>query len=221
MMGMMARARLGDRAHRSSGRPSGLAIASAIGLLWLASWVFAHATVVFGTLTVEPNPPPANVPIVLDLFLEDPTGTPVEDAIVRAEWTPVTADPVTPDPETAAEPGTDGFAEPLVEAEFSEVEPGRYRAEVVVPVAGSFQVLLRDQTFRQEEATQIVSLDIGTGDRVAAIDFLLPPTATGGGLAAWLLWLVAIPLVAGIVVTILVLRGGPTDADASTRDPQP
>jgi hypothetical protein len=164
-------------------------IAIAIGLLWLTSWVLAHATVVFGTLTVEPNPPPANAPIVLDLFLEDPTGTPVEDAIVRAELSPVTADPgitapetagaETTGPETAAESAPEALAEPLAETEFAEVEPGRYRAEVVVPVTGTYQVLIRDRTFRQEEASQIVSLDIGTGDRVAPIDFLLPPTAPG------------------------------------------
>lgn len=70
-------------------------------------------------------------------------------------------------------------------------------------------------------------MQIGMDQRVDPIDFLFPPTATGGGVSVWLLWLVAIPLIAGIVVTILVLRSGPAggrDTAASNRhdrEPEP
>lgn len=173
--------------------------------LW--SFASAHATIVIGTLTVEPNPPPAGSPFAFDLTLDDPTGVPVEDAIVLAELTPIGAD-------TVEEPVADPVADPVEVTRFAEVAPGRYRADATVPVAGRYRVLLRDQTFREEEATHFVSLPVGTGAQVEPIDFQFPPTATGSGVVAWLLWLVAIPVVAGIVVTVLVLRGGPSEPDA-------
>ena len=177
-------------------------------LVGAASAALAHATIVFGTLTTSPNPPPTGTTFAFELTLDDPAGAPVEDAVVRAELTPATPDGVRAEPDGAAR-------EPLVETRFQEVEPGVYRAELTVPEGGTYRILLRDQTFQQEEATQVVSMRIGAEEPLAPIDFLFPPTATGGNLGTWLLWLVAIPLVAGIVVTILVLRQTPDTADAA------
>lgn len=189
-----------------------------------AGLAFAHATIVFGTLSVAPNPPPANVPLTFELTLHDPTGTPVEDAIVRLEIGSLApgetivpgeapAPGSAPDTDAAREPDAD-LVEPVAQASATEVSPGRYRAQLAVPAAGLYPILIRDQTFRQEEATQIVSMRLGTGERVESIEFILPPTATGGGLGAWLIWLVAIPLVAGVIVTVLVLRASPQDGSA-------
>lgn len=188
-----------------------------IVVVWLALFgvAVAHATIVFGTLSVDPNPPPVNAPLTFELTLHDPTGTPVEDAVVRLEvgsLAPGGAVAPGSAPESDPAKGPDAEpVEPVARASATEVSPGRYRAQLEVPAPGSYPILIRDQTFRQEEATQIVSMRLGTDDRVDPIDFILPPTATGGGLGAWLIWLVAIPLVAGVVVTILVLRANPAD----------
>ena len=172
----------------------------------------AHATIVFGTLTPTPNPPDAGEPLAFELTLDDPTGTPVEDAVVRAELSPAAPD------DALGDAGPADLAAPVVEASFDEVRPGLYRAELAAPAEGLYRILLRDRTFRQEEATQIVSMRIGAGAAIEPIDFLFPPTATGGSLGTWLLWLVAIPLLAGIVVTVLVLRREPAgDAAAVER----
>lgn len=167
----------------------------------------AHATIVFGTLSVEPNPPRAAVPLELRLTIDDPTGTPVEDAVVIAQFTPA----------EGAELDVD--AEPLASTEFQENDPGAYTAEVVLPASGIYRVVLRDRTFAQEEAIQIVSMEVGGEAPLQPIDFIFPPTETGAGLGTWLVWLIAIPLVAGVVVTVLVLRGGQrADAEDTSAD---
>lgn len=117
-------------------RLSYVAVVAIAALLGVAS---AHATVVFGTLTVEPNPPPVGAPFRLELTLDDPTGAPVEDAIAIAELTPIEAD------EPLAEIDPEG--EPLVTTRFEETQPGTYRAEASAPSAGSYRTFQRDQTF--------------------------------------------------------------------------
>ena len=174
--------------------------------LGVVSMAAAHATIVFGTLTVEPNPPEAAAPLELGLTIDDPVGAPVEDAVVVAQFAP------------AEGADLDVDAEPLATTDFRETAPGRYAAEVVIPADGVYRVVLRDRTFAQEEAIQIVTMEIGADEPLDPIDFIFPPTATGAGLGTWLVWLVAIPLVAGIVVTILVLRGGRSTAEESSVD---
>ena len=52
------------------------------------------------------------------------------------------------------------------------------------------------------------------------LSFVFPPTATGPqGLRTWLLWLVGLPLLAGLAVTVLVLTRGP--GAAAKAPPQP
>ncbi|HEX7022458.1 MAG TPA: hypothetical protein VF171_06335, partial [Trueperaceae bacterium] len=71
------------------------------------------------------------------------------------------------------------------------------------------QLLLRDQTFRQEEATATLVLNVGAPTDPESLSFLFPPTATSPkSLGTWLLWLIGVPVAAGILVTVLVLRGG-------------
>jgi len=77
---------------------------------------------------------------------------------------------------------------------------------------------MRDQTFRQEEARANLSFVVLGSDtelvNEASIPFVFPPTATGSqGLRTWLIWLIALPVVAGIVVTAFVLL--------STSNPKP
>lgn len=162
-------------------------------LLALGSVASAHATLVLGTFTVTPAQPEPGTPVTLELTLEDPTQVPVQDAYVFAELRPED----TPD------------AEP-VRGEFQESEtPGLYRATVTLPDNGNYQVLLRDQTYRQEEASATLETPLRLESSNAPQDFIFPPTATGAaGWRSWLLWLIGLPVVAAVVVTVLVLTRG-------------
>lgn len=173
----------------------------ALALTSGAGVALAHATIVFVELEPDPNPAPVGEPFELGLTMVDPTQLPVEDAVVRIELTPAEGGEVT-------------------RAEFSEVAPGRYRTTVALPEAGDYRALLRDQTFRQEEARQTVTLTVGGDAPIEPVEFVFPPTATGErNIVLWLAWLVGVPLVVGMVVTVLVLvRGGDAETPAPADD---
>jgi hypothetical protein len=159
-------------------------------LLQLAAIAGAHATIVLGSLTLSPDPPIPGQSIEIRLEMVDPTQFPIEDAIVTIELTPA------------------GGGRTVTGA-FTEVEPGVYRSGVTLAAAGEYEVLMRDRTFRQEEARVELPLTVGD-EQLEAIRFVFPPTAIGPNrsITTWLLWLIGLPVVAGIVVTALVLTGG-------------
>ena len=164
----------------------------------------AHATIVLGHFEIEPARPVADAPITLRLRLEDPTQVPIEDAVVFAELRPAQ--------NPAAEP---------VRAEFTETDAaGVYEGTVTPLQPGPYRVLLRDQTYRQEEANATLAEPLRVGSPNPAQDFNFPPTATGSaGWRTWLLWLIGLPIVAALLVTVLVLtRGdGETPGNASEK----
>ena len=173
----------------------------------LGTSAFAHATLVLGALGSNPAAPREGEPFTLRLELLDPTQVPVEDAWILAEFRPQGAP-------TGTEP---------VSARFEESEtPGVYQTRVTLPQRGSYALLLRDQTFRQEEAQASLSFPIGRAP-AELLTFVFPPTATGPqSLRVWLLWLVGLPLLAAVIITILVLtqKQGGEAKDAETRERQ-
>ena len=184
--------------HLALNRSAALRLAAvSLPLLWQLA--LAHATIVFGSVTSEPVPPLPNTPIQLTLELVDPTQVPVEDAWVLAEFreegAPKTTQPVT--------------------TRFEESDTrGIYRAEVTLPEAGVWQLLLRDQTFRQEEAQASLTFLVGQENDPDDLSFIFPPTATGpANLTTWLIWLVVVPLIAAGVVTAIVLTRPPNNAE--------
>lgn len=183
-------------------RAPALALAGAL----LAGTVFAHATLVFGSVTVDPDPPPPGSAFTLTLTLEDPSLAPVEDAIVFVEARPMpAADAALPAPST--EPPA--LAAPLRSERLVEVAPAVYRAEFTLPADDTYHLLVRDQTFQWEEANASVVLPL-LGDPVGELPFILPPTQVAPrSLWTWIVWLVGLPLLAGVVVTLLVLRSRP------------
>lgn len=164
--------------------------------LLLCSNVLAHATLVLGTLETTPSPAQAGRPLTLTMTLLDLTQVPVEDAWVLAE-----------------------FRHPSDEAplstRFEETqEAGVYEATVQLPQAADYTLLLRDQTFRQEEAQATLTFPVG---RVPAepLEFVFPPTATGVSAWTWIGFLIGLPVLAGGAVTTLVLLKGKGEAEAS------
>lgn len=170
---------------------SALRLILALGLLLFGGGVFAHATLVLGTLQSEPGVPRAGEPFTLTLELTDPTQVPVEDAWILAEF---------------RTQGASEDAEPI-SARFEETETaGVYQTQVTLPERATYSLSLRDQTFRQEEARATLTFDMRDATNPEELDFVFPPTATGQqSLSTWLLWLLGLPLVAALVVTVLVL----------------
>lgn len=162
-------------------------------LLLMGSSALAHATLVIGEAQVTPDTPEPNEPFALTVTLQDPTQVPVEDAVIFAELRP------------QGEPD----AEPVrVDLEETDVG-GTYEGTATLPEAGAYTVFMRDQTYRQEEASATLAEPLTVGDANAVQGFVFPPTAVGGAsLRTWLLWLIGLPLVAGAVVTVLVLTRG-------------
>lgn len=166
-----------------------------LGVLALAlgSAALAHATLVLGTLTVDPDPPAAGRPLAVSLEIADTAALPVEDASILVEFTPRV--------------GGDTVAAEMAETEVA----GRYRGSLLIDEEGVYDLLIRDRTFRQEEATASLELEVG-GAAQGPLNFVFPPTATGVGersLPLVLILMIGMPLLAAVVVTVLVLRGGP------------
>lgn len=161
----------------------------------------AHATLVLGEVTTTPDPPRPGAPFLLRVTLHDPSQAPIEDAVVRVELRPAPADP---DADAEASPAE-------IELGLAETSAAVYEGELVVDRAGEYALLLRDSTFEWEEATATVLLEIG-GRPVGSVPFILPPTAMGPrSIWTWVIWLVGVPIVAGLVVTVLVLTSGRSD----------
>ncbi len=164
-------------------------------LLLSFSPAYAHATIVLGKLYSEPATPKAGEPFTLTLEVVDPSQLPIEDAVVLANFQ------------------KNGRGD-ILETSFTETKPGIYVANTSIPDAGEYTLFMRDQTFRQEEAKATLSFFIGEGSNDNPIAFVFPPTATGSSnLLTWLIWLIAVPVVAGIVVTVIVLMNSRKTAE--------
>jgi hypothetical protein len=178
----------------------------------------AHATLVLGELTVVPDPPRPNVPFEVAITLVDPSLAPVEQAVVAIELR--RHDPAT-EPLPAASTEAPELDVPKLALSLREVAPARYVGELTLPEGGLFHLLVRDTTFQWEEANASLLLEVG-GAPVGTLPFILPPTAIGPrSLWTWLLWLVGLPVLAGIVVTILVLTSKPGAAAKPAGTPVP
>lgn len=189
-------------------------VAPAVTLALLAGAAMAHATLVFGSMRVEPDPPPPGTAFTLTLTLEDPSLAPVEDAVVFVEVRPMPWAGAAP-PSPATEPVE--LPPPLRAERLVETEPAVYRAEFVLPANDTYHLLVRDQTFQWEEANASVVLPL-LGAPVGELPFILPPTQVAPrSLWTWILWLVGLPLLAGVVVTLLVLRSRPAAGGSERR----
>ncbi|MEM7736339.1 MAG: hypothetical protein AAF267_11165 [Deinococcota bacterium] len=192
---------------------------SVLTCLCVISHVSAHATIVLGEVTPSPITPAPGESFNLRLSLEDPLGTPIEDAIVAVEFRPLAevhaVDPPPTDSLNAVEaliisPETEAQIDP-VRSEFREVSPGIYETRSQLNGTGPFHMLFRDTTYRQEEARAVlvfeVTDDIASTQNDAMLSFLFPPTAIGPQfLWLWVFLLIGLPLFAAGVVTVMVLR---------------
>lgn len=195
-------------------------------ILLVPQAALAHATLVFGTLITEPNPPEAGEGFRLLLQMMDPVRTPIENAVVYAEFGPPDAMAEHADADEAThallhEGGTDAAAgfERFV---FTETGlGGNYETFVTLPADGEYLLMMRDQTYPKEDAVALVEFEVGGGIPLEEKLFVFPPTDIGTAtLSTWLIWLIALPLVAGGIVTVLVLAGGRKDGGSAPERPE-
>ncbi len=155
------------------------------------SAVFSHASIVLVTLTITPRSPKVNQDFQIELYLEDRFQTPIEDAIILVELSPEEVS---------------GFV-PII-ANLTEVSAGTYQTSVNLLKEGSWQLFFRDQTFKREEATASASIKVGA-ENPETIEFIFPPTqVSSNNLWVWLVWVIGLPILAAIIVTVLVLSTG-------------
>lgn len=175
--------------------------------MWVVSSVGAHSTLVIGTLSFTPDPVGGAPELVARLVLEDPGLVEVEDAVLFLEFRRL--DGAAAAPAANAQPETEPS---FVSDQLPEVEPGTYEIRVPTPEPGTYVLSIRDKTYRQEEAVTNLVVPFAANSAVGEHPFVLPPTATGPtSLGTWLVWLIGVPIVAGAIVTFLVLRGGRQD----------
>ena len=192
--------------------------------------VSAHASLVFGELTTDVEVPEPTAGFNLQLHMMDPVRTPIEDATVSAEFRLLTAEEAERLEAAAPEeaPTPDQVEAGMVEVDIPEGDwltfglneqgpGGNYATDIRLPESGTYQVIMRDTTYPQEDAVAELLLTFDGETAFEPSLFIFPPTDIGGAsLGTWLAWLVAIPLVAGVAVTVFVLRGKPAGGDGKT-----
>lgn len=190
-----------------------LALLIVTGALSLAG---AHATLVIGDLMLSPDPPVPGKAVTVRISLVDPLLVAVEKALVRVEFRAIDPeDPLVPASITGTE-ATEFLELPTVlSTEYlQEVEAGVYAGTLMAPEAGRYTVSVRDTTFRNEEAIANFGVDTGVAPN-GTIAFVLPPTPIApSSIGTWLLWILGIPLAAGVLITFFALRR-PADPDAA------
>jgi hypothetical protein len=186
-----------DRRRPAAGRLASTLLA--LALLLTAASAAGHGMVVLGAVTANPDPPRPGAALVVTVDLATLSKSPVEGAKLVGSLMPADRPDATP-----------------TEVAFREYpEPyGTYRAQLTAPPAGRYDLTVRDRTYPNEDISATVTLQVGGAKPNGTLDFTFPP-ATGGprSLVRWLLWLVGLPLLAGVVVTVLVLRSKREDAD--------
>lgn len=190
------------------------------GLLGAPQLARAHATLVIGDLQLTPDPPVPGEAVSVRISLVDPLLVAVEKALVRVEFREIDPeDPFVPASITGTEAREFLELPSVLGTDYlPEVDDGVYFGEFVAPEAGRYTVSVRDTTFRNEEAIANIGVNIGQGVN-GEVAFVLPPTPIApSSLGTWLLWIIGIPLAAGLLVTFLALR---RPAEAETVDAAP
>lgn len=190
-----------------------LAVLAAATVPLLSTTADAHATLVIGTLSFEPDPPIEGGGLTATIRLEDPGLVEVEDAVVFLEFRAL--EDAADAPSVNAQPDSEAL---FITDRLPEPEAGLYRIDIPPLTTGTYLVSVRDRTYRQEEAVANLVLTF-SNEPLGELPFVLPPTATGpASLGTWLVWLIGVPLAAGVLVTVLVLRGGRDEDDDEATD---
>lgn len=167
----------------------------------------AHPFVVIGHLSIDPNPPVPGEPLHVDIRLEEQNQKPVPDAVMFIEFRIHPPDYDSSDPDRTPILELPIFYK--TELPLEEYQEAQYRITFPSPPSGDYYLTIRDRTYPAEDALATIEFASGRERPYQASDllFILPPTdITPAKLSTWIAWLIAIPLISGIVVTVLVLH---------------
>jgi hypothetical protein len=172
--------------------------------LFLAGSAAAHQSLLFAHVRTRPAAPPAGEPFELLVHLTDSSHRDVTGVELVARVAHVAV--------AGADEGAGGAQEPAGATRLSaEPGSGRYRALVPARPAGEYRLTLEEIVDGQSETSASTQIVVG-GEAPVEMQLVLPPSGRSG-LGTWLVWLVGLPLLAGLLVTLLVLTGRPKPED--------
>lgn len=157
----------------------------------------AHQSLLFAHVTTEPAIPVAGETFELRVLLTDSSHREVDDVDLVAL--------LDEEPDAAADEPIDDQDLALAAPLRAEPGSGEYRGPIGPRPQGVYRLTLVEVVDGDSEASAAGNLSVGGGSEVD-LQLLLPPSGQGG-LGTWLVWLVGLPLLAGLLVTILVLTG--------------
>lgn len=166
-----------------------------MALLW-TGMAQAHEELLFAQISSSPPAPVANEPFELQVRLTESSGRPVTDVNLVAslrESVEESAD------ETAAQGEISGGIR------LRAAAAGNYTGRMDAVAEGVYQLSLVEVVGGRTEASGSVLVEIGSDNPLEG-ELLLPPSG-GSGFGSWLVWLVGLPLLAGLLVTLLVFTG--------------
>ena len=184
------------------------ALAAAV-LVTAMGWTAAHPVLLFGRVSTDPADAPAGQPVRVTVQLTDSARQEVPGLDMEIRL----FDPET-DPEALAAVGASEESGLPVLARVAitdEDDNGVYHGELPELAAGSYPFRLVELVDEEVESNSSGVLPVGAGEPID-MDLILPPVAAGVG--TWLIWLVGLPLLAGVLVTVLVLSGKGKEAKA-------
>lgn len=196
----------------SRGRREGwIAVLTLSLLLLIQGQALGHPQILFANVSTEPAAPQAAEPFTIRVELHDSSGRAVTDLELALMIHQPGSEITVAEGDSAAEiddglegdDGLDGNGDVVAEVPLGSAgESGVYRAEVPALPAGDYPFRLAEVVNGNIESNAVGELPVG-GEESVMLELLMPPVSAGFG--AWLVWLVGLPLLAGLLVTILVL----------------
>lgn len=171
-------------------------------LLW-SGLAHAHQELLFAHVSSSPPAPVAGEEFQLRVRLSESSGQPITGVVLVAllrEPGEATGD---------EKPGPDEISSGV--SLRPGAEAGTYRGRMGAKPEGVYRLTLVEVVEGRAEASGSGSIEIGGADPLEE-ELLLPPSG-GSALGSWLVWLVGLPLLAGLLVTLLVFTGRRSDEE--------
>jgi hypothetical protein len=180
-----------------TGRALSLVLLAAPGFALLAGSASAHQSLLFAHVTTRPEAAAPGEPFELLVHLTDSAHRDVSGVELAALLSDSTEDGL--DVARRGE-GVPAGAPRL----RGEAGSGRYHGTMPGRPAGTYLLTIVEVVGGEVETR--ASAELAVGGPAVDLRLLMPPSGRSG-LGTWLVWLVGLPLLAGLLVTLLVLTG--------------
>lgn len=171
-------------------------LVSAVLTIWLLGIAWAHQSLLFAHVTTRPAIPVAGEAFALSVRVTDSSHRQVSGVNLLARL----------DVDGADSDRSVDAREPVLEAPLRATSgSGEYRGRFEAMPSGVYRLTLIEVDDGRSKASATGNLSVG-GSSAVDLQLLLPPSGQGR-LGTWLVWLVGLPVLAGLLVTVLVLTG--------------